>query len=61
LIVRQVNGIYKVKDANLQKLHARVSELLKSFSYKEINYLPRAQNKKADALVNKALDERSGR
>ena len=60
LIVRQLNGIYKVKDAKLLELYAEVRKLLREFSGWEVVHIPRIQNKLADELVNAALDARSG-
>lgn len=56
LVVRQVEGVYKVKHRELQRLHADVRELMGMFDTVEVEHVPRAQNKVADALVNAALD-----
>jgi ribonuclease HI len=56
LIVRQVEGRYKVKDAGLKPLHAQVREALASFAGWSIEHVRREQNAAADALVNQALD-----
>jgi ribonuclease HI len=56
LIVRQVRGEYKVKDAGLRPLHAAASEALREFDRWSIRNVPRAENEAADALVNEALD-----
>jgi ribonuclease HI len=56
LIVRQVRGEYKVKDAGLRPLHAAVREALEGFERWSIRSVPRAENEAADALVNEALD-----
>lgn len=56
LIVRQVEGRYKVKDAGLRPLHAQVREALKSFDRWSIEHVRRDHNAAADALVNQALD-----
>jgi ribonuclease HI len=57
LIVRQINGIYKVKEEGLQKLHREVMNLLASITSKvEFKHVPRKENKEADLLVNKELD-----
>jgi ribonuclease HI len=56
LIVRQVRGEYKVKDAGLRPLHAAVSEALRGFERWTIRNVPRAENAAADALVNATLD-----
>ena len=51
LAVRQVNGIYKVKDQGLAKLHRQVKELLKEFRDWKVDHVPREQNTRADALA----------
>jgi ribonuclease HI len=56
LVVRQVRGEYRVKDAALRELHARVRELLDGFERWSIRRVPREQNERADRLVNEALD-----
>jgi len=58
LIVRQVQGIYKVKNKNLQPLFAQVKELLAKFDSYQISHVPREQNKRADELANRGIDER---
>jgi ribonuclease HI len=56
LVVRQVEGRYKVKNADLKPLHARAKEMLSGFDNWEIRHVKRAKNSDADALVNQALD-----
>lgn len=56
LIVKQMHGIYKVKDASMKQLHAKVRELLLEFQHVSFRHIPRAENSEADALVNEALD-----
>jgi ribonuclease HI len=56
LIVRQVKGEYKVKDATLRELHARVKRALQPFERWSIRHVRREQNAEADRLVNEALD-----
>ena len=58
LIARQVRGEYRVKDANLRALHARVAAALEGFDRWTIRNVPRADNARADGLVNEALDGR---
>ena len=59
LMVRQVNGIYKVKDARLQRLCAEVQRLRKAAPYEFVlRYVPREQNKDADALANRGIESR---
>jgi len=56
LIVRQVKGEYKVKDATLRDLHAEVKHALRPFDRWSIRHVRREQNAAADRLVNEALD-----
>lgn len=59
LVVEQVNGRYKVKDPSLKERWDDVQRCLEYFSDWQIIYVPRADNSKADRLVNKALDEQN--
>jgi len=57
LVVRQVKGEYKVKDATLRELHAEVKLALRPFAGSwSIRHVRREQNAEADRLVNEALD-----
>ena len=56
LVVRQVEGRYKVKDAGMRELHAEVKRALAGFDGWSIRHVKRAQNADADRLVNQALD-----
>jgi ribonuclease HI len=57
LIVRQVKGEYKVKDATLRELHAEVKRALRPFEGRwSIRHVRREHNAEADRLVNAALD-----
>ena len=56
LIVRQVEGRYKVKDATMKELHGQVKEALEPFAEWSIHHVRREQNADADRLVNAALD-----
>ena len=56
LIVRQVRGEYKVKDAALRELHRRVTKALDGFDRWSISHVRRKDNERADELVNEALD-----
>jgi ribonuclease HI len=58
LIVRQVRGEYRVKDPTLRELHALVAAALGGFDRWTIRNVPRADNARADSLVNEALDGR---
>jgi ribonuclease HI len=57
LIVRQVRGEYKVKEAGLKPLHAEVGEALSGLKEWSIRNVPRKENAEADRLVNEALDK----
>ena len=56
LVVRQVRGEYKVKDAALRELHSQVRDALGSFERWSIRHVRREENEAADLLVNDALD-----
>jgi ribonuclease HI len=56
LIVRQVEGRYKVKHAAMRELHAEAKKLLANFDRWSIRDVRREQNADADRLVNEALD-----
>jgi ribonuclease HI len=56
LIVKQMQGIYKIKQPVLQELAAKVIALLKNFESYSFVHVRREFNKEADALVNQALD-----
>jgi len=59
LMVRQVNGTYRVKDPKLKKWHAEVQRLRKKAPYEFVlRYVPREQNRDADALANRGIDTR---
>jgi len=62
LVVNQLNGCYRVKNLELKKLWRKVQKLSKSFKKSSFISVPRTniQIQKADALVNKALDEEIG-
>jgi len=56
LIVRQLKGEYKVKDAALRELHAAARRALAGFDGWSIRHVRREENSEADRLVNEALD-----
>lgn len=57
LVVNQLKGIFKIKDQKLQILAAKIQALQKNVCGKVIyTSVPREQNKRADYLVNFALD-----
>lgn len=60
LLVRQVNGIYRVKDPGLKRKFAEVQQLRAAAPFTlELKYVPRAQNAEADMLANRGIDEKT--
>ena len=59
LVVNQLNGEYKILEKKLQLLFMEIWNLKFNFSYLRFNYIPREENKKADYLVNQAIDKQS--
>ncbi|MGZ3497949.1 MAG: ribonuclease HI family protein [Vulcanimicrobiaceae bacterium] len=57
LVVKQLTGEYRVKHPDLQPLHRQVTALLRQFSHVDLKHVRREQNKLADALVNRVLDQ----
>lgn len=57
LVVEQLKGNWKIKEAGLKQQAAKVRSLLKDFGTVTFTYIPREENKEADRLVNEALDE----
>lgn len=58
LVVKQINGLYRVKNPDLQERHAEARALLSKFGGHLVKYIPREKNKEADALANEAIDKR---
>ncbi len=56
LMVKQIKGEYKVKNAQLKLLFAEAQNLLKKLSKWEIMHVPREENKEADLLANKGVE-----
>lgn len=56
LVVKQMNGEYKIKHPSMIPLAARVKELARTFKQVTFTHVYRDQNKKADALANEAMD-----
>lgn len=57
LLVRQITGLYKVKDATLQRLYKRVLGMLESRSY-TVKHVMREKNSTADAMANEGIDKK---
>ncbi len=55
LVVRQINGRYRVKNAALKLLYQRVEKLLSQLEGFTVSHIPREQNKEADRLAARAL------
>jgi ribonuclease HI len=60
LLVKQLNGQYRVKNPELQVMHAEAKSLIAGYRRVVIEYVPRAMNAEADALANEAIDKRLG-
>jgi len=56
LLVRQINGQYKVKSELIRPLFQQAIELLGEFEDSDVRFVPREKNKEADKLVNQALN-----
>jgi ribonuclease HI len=57
LVVKQMNGEYKIKHPNLVPLASRVKELTKAFKSVSFGHVYREHNKEADRLANLAMDK----
>ena len=58
LMVKQLAGDYAVKADHLKTLHDEAKALLRGFSWVEVRHIPREENAQADAMSNRAIDER---
>ena len=58
LLVKQINGIYKVKNKKLKTLYDKAKSLLKNFKNIEIKHIVREKNTVSDWIVNRVLDNR---
>lgn len=56
LVVRQLNGEYRVKSRSLKELYEEASRLMVMFDALRIRHVPRSENAEADILANKAID-----
>jgi ribonuclease HI len=61
LLVRQIKGIYKVRNPGLQALHARAKKLMAKLDWFSIDHALRQHNQEADRLANEAMDKGMGR
>ena len=60
LVVKQINGEYKIKSENIAHLHQRIKELSKGMEL-TFSHVYRKDNTEADRLVNKVLDSLTDR
>jgi len=60
LVVRQLRGEYRVREAHLKTLHRQALEILNRFSKYNIHHVPREENRRADQLANEAIDQKIG-
>jgi ribonuclease HI len=58
LLVKQLSGDYAVKAEHLKPLHDEAKALLKAFTEIQVRHIPREENAAADAMSNRAIDER---
>lgn len=56
LLVNQLNGVYKVKNAALKALYAQAQGLLCQYKQAYVGHVPREKNREADRLANEAID-----
>lgn len=58
LLVKQMNGEYRVKNPDLQEKFREAKSLLSGIGRVIIKHVPREKNKEADALANEAIDKK---
>ncbi len=59
LIVRQIQGQYQVKSPGLKPLFAEVRRLLAGLASFTVNHVPRHENRRADELANRGIDNKT--
>ncbi len=57
LMVRQLNGLYRVKDDKLRRLYKKALDLLHRLKAYRIIHVAREHNRLADQLANRAIDD----
>ncbi len=55
LLVRQINGLYRVKNSRLAVFFSQVRDLLSKFTKYDIIHIPREKNREADRMANEAI------
>ncbi len=58
LMVKQLNHQYKLNNENIKKMFLEIWNLMLDFQKVRVVHIPREENKEADKLANKAMDER---
>lgn len=61
LLVKQIKGEYKVKSPALLEIYREAKDLIRKLNSFQIRHVMREQNREADRLANKAMDEGMGR
>jgi len=56
LMVKQIKGLYKIKNEGLKPLYDEARGLIRKFKSVSISYVPRERNREADKLANEAID-----
>lgn len=59
LLIKQLNGKYKIIDEKIQKLFLEIWNLKFDFKKIKFSHISRIKNKRADSLANQALDEKA--
>ena len=57
LLIRQMEGRYRVKDPSLRILHTAARRMIDRIPGVKLEHVPRERNREADALANRAMDE----
>lgn len=58
LVINQLKGVWKVKNANLKKIYDNIKNILKNIASYKLLHVKRNLNKRADQLANIAMDEK---
>jgi ribonuclease HI len=61
LLVKQINGQYKVRNLTLMDLHRQAKAMIGKLEWFKIHHVLRGKNKEADALANRAMDKGTGK
>jgi ribonuclease HI len=59
LLVKQMEGTYRVRNPRLQILHAEARKLMSRIPRIVLRHVPREENREADRLANRAMDEKA--